>query len=82
MMISSSHVRHCVDLLRHALMCQPDLTIEEKDEEKGGVTGFGVEHQCADWEQLVHWTSKWESYDQSIEPTHNLQAHSHHQNPR
>ena len=62
MMISPPHVRHCIDLLRHALMCQPDLTLEVRDDEKGGVTGFGTEHQCKDWGELVRWTSAWETF--------------------
>ncbi|KAI1092133.1 S-adenosyl-L-methionine-dependent methyltransferase [Rostrohypoxylon terebratum] len=39
---SLSHIRHCIDLLRQSLMCNADLTIELKDEELGGVTGFGT----------------------------------------
>lgn len=45
-------------------MCQPDTTIEAKDDEKGGVTGFGTEHQCRDWDQLVRWTTEWQTYGQ------------------
>jgi hypothetical protein len=56
------HIRHCIDLLRQSLMCRPDLTIEIKNEELGGVTGFGTEHECRDWEQLQLWTSRWEDY--------------------
>ena len=44
-------------------MCRPDLTIEIKNEELGGVTGFGTEHQCKRWDQLTDWLSKWENYD-------------------
>lgn len=45
-------------------MCQPDTTIEVKDIDKGGVSGFGSEHQCRNWGQLIEWTSKWETYGQ------------------
>lgn len=41
MMASPAHIRHCIDLIRQSLMCQPDLAIEEKGQEKGGVSGFG-----------------------------------------
>lgn len=64
MMSSPPHIRHCIDLLRRALMCQPDTTVEVKDEVTGGVKGFGTEHQCKDWDQLVRWTRKWETYKQ------------------
>ncbi|KAF1998764.1 hypothetical protein P154DRAFT_438550, partial [Amniculicola lignicola CBS 123094] len=58
------HVRHCIDLLRQALMCQPDLTVEINNDALGGVTGFGTEHVCVHWEELVDWTSEWETYEQ------------------
>ena len=61
-MASPPHVRHCIDLIRQALMCQPDLTLEVKDEAKGGVTGFGVEHLCIRWDSLVTWVGEWENY--------------------
>jgi hypothetical protein len=41
---SPPHFRHCVDLIRQGLMCQPDLTIEVKDSGGGGVSGFGTQH--------------------------------------
>ena len=43
-------------------MCRPDLTVETKNEQLGGVTGFGTEHQCKDWAQLLSWVSSWEDY--------------------
>ena len=51
-------MRHCIDLLRQALMCHGDTTLEVVDEEINGVHGFRVEHQCIDWEQLKLWTSE------------------------
>ena len=42
-------------------MCKPDLTVEVKNEELGGVTGFGTEHECIDWTQLLSWMSQWEN---------------------
>ena len=68
MMYSAAHVRHCIDLIRHSLMCQPDLTVEVKDPEVGGVTGFGTEHQCRDWEELMRWTREWQSWKQDPRP--------------
>ena len=60
MMISPSHVRHCIDLLRQSLMCGADTTVEVKDEAAGGVHGFGVEHYCVKWDHLVDWTTRWQ----------------------
>ena len=57
MMSSPSHVRHCLDLLRQTLMCYADTTLELKDENSNGVRGFGTQHICRNWEQLVQWTS-------------------------
>ena len=61
-------MRHCIDLLRQSLMCQPDTTIEVVNKTLGGVTGFGTEHRCRDWRQLVEWTSQWEGYDRDPRP--------------
>lgn len=63
-MSSPPHIRHCIDLIRQSLMCQPDLTVELKEEELGGVRGFGTEHQCRDWDSLLGWVSRWEAYNQ------------------
>jgi hypothetical protein len=64
-MSSPAHMRHCIDLIRQALMCQPDLAVEVKDEAKGGITGFGIEHQCVRWESVVGWVEEWEAYGQN-----------------
>jgi hypothetical protein len=53
--LQSSHIRHCIDLLRQTLMCHGDTTIEIVDEDLGGVTGFGTEHHCKNWEELKEW---------------------------
>ena len=58
-MLNPTHVNHCVELLRVSLQCQPDLALEVVSK-TGGVEGFGVEHQCYNWERLLQWTSKWE----------------------
>ncbi|KAI2607961.1 S-adenosyl-L-methionine-dependent methyltransferase [Hypoxylon sp. NC1633] len=50
---SLGHIRHCIDLLRQSLMCNADLVIELKNEELGGVTGFGTMHRCIDWPGLT-----------------------------
>jgi hypothetical protein len=57
------HVEHCFDYLRQTLMCAGDMTIEHSREpplgEKRDTTdGWGVEHQCKDWNEMVGWTLK------------------------
>ncbi|KAF2278711.1 uncharacterized protein EI97DRAFT_413476 [Westerdykella ornata] len=60
MMASPAHIRHCIDLLRQALMCRPDLTVEVEEEDLGGVRGFGTAHECSSWDDLVKWTTEWQ----------------------
>ncbi|KAF2845811.1 hypothetical protein T440DRAFT_258355 [Plenodomus tracheiphilus IPT5] len=60
---SLGHIRHCIDLLRQSLMCNADLTVELKDEQLGGVTGFGTVHHCVDWSELLDWMPTWEGID-------------------
>lgn len=55
-----AHLRHCIDLLRQNLMCLADTTVEVKGDIRGGVRGFGVEHQCGDWEELGDLVGKWQ----------------------
>lgn len=55
-----AHVRHCIDLLRQSLMCLADTTVEVKDDVRGGVRGFGVEHRCSDWGELGDLVGKWQ----------------------
>jgi len=52
-MSSPGHIRHCIDLLRQSLMCSADTTLEFKNESVNGVRGFGVQHQCHNWDQLL-----------------------------
>lgn len=60
-------------------MCTPDTTIEVKDE-KGGVHGFGVQHRCKHWFQLVDWTRRaQEDYPYHPKP-HGSDSHGHHGN--
>ncbi|KAH7131778.1 hypothetical protein B0J11DRAFT_520105 [Dendryphion nanum] len=62
--VSPIHTQHCIDLLRNAFMCQPDLTVEIVEEKVSGVRGFGTEHNCVNWRELVEWTGRWEGYGQ------------------
>ena len=56
-------------------MCNPDLTIELKNEVVGGVTGFGTEHQCKDWGQLMEWITKWQTYNRDEGPKEEMELH-------
>ena len=51
--------------------------MEVKDKEIGGVTGFGMEHQCRDWGELMKWTGKWEGWMQDPRQNESTQ-HTHH----
>lgn len=64
-MTDPAHLRHCIDLLRQTLMCNPDLTVEVSNKELGGVTGFGTVHRCVNWGSLMTWTKNWEGWGQT-----------------
>lgn len=32
-----------------------DLTVEPFNHKLNGVTGFGTEHECVDWRELMDW---------------------------
>ncbi|KAF2772422.1 hypothetical protein EJ03DRAFT_348799 [Teratosphaeria nubilosa] len=53
------HVWHCFDYLRQAVMCAGDMTVEwprtEEDGRRFAVDGWGVTHQCADWNAILQW---------------------------
>ncbi|KAK0511063.1 hypothetical protein JMJ35_006615 [Cladonia borealis] len=57
-MAAPAHVQHCIDFLRQSLMCKADTTIEIRDEAIMGVKGFGVRHECVDWDRLIAWTAR------------------------
>jgi hypothetical protein len=50
------HTRHCVDFLWQMLMCNADVTIEKNDPDIGGIRGFGIDHQCKKWDDIIRWT--------------------------
>jgi hypothetical protein len=79
-MSSPPHIQHCIDLLRHSLMCQPDTTVEIKNKEIGGVTGFGTEHRCRNWNELIEWTTEWQAYEQDPRPENVTSEHEHNMN--
>ncbi|KAM3555202.1 hypothetical protein ARSEF4850_006106 [Beauveria asiatica] len=52
---SAAHMRHCFDYLRQGLMCASDTSLEPVDPKLGGVTGWGSERLCRDYQQVVAW---------------------------
>ena len=53
---TSDHLEHCFDYLRQGIMCAGDLTLESARVEKDGsriqVDGWGIAHQCRDWNAI------------------------------
>ena len=58
----SQHMGHCFDYLRQGIMCAGDTTIEDSVVLPGRgdstVEGWGITHQCKNWDALVDWTLK------------------------
>ncbi|KAI1770222.1 hypothetical protein F4818DRAFT_274284 [Hypoxylon cercidicola] len=65
----AKHVDHCIEYIREALMCQPDLsmvtfrwinnTAQHEDKSEFYPTNFDVSmHRCANWEALDSWTGQ------------------------
>ncbi|ATZ57878.1 hypothetical protein BCIN_15g03990 [Botrytis cinerea B05.10] len=55
---SPEHIQHCLDYLRQSLMCHGDTTLEPDDVGINGAHGFGIQHNCKSWNQLLHETDK------------------------
>ncbi|KAM7190179.1 protein of unknown function (DUF3328) domain containing protein [Rhypophila sp. PSN 637] len=54
-----SHVRHCIDYLRQALMCHADTNLEPIIPELGGASGFGSEHKCRGFWRVKEFVGEW-----------------------
>ena len=54
-----NHAAHCFSYLRQSILCAGDMTLEGPDRrpERGEspLRGWGVEHQCRAWEEVVKW---------------------------
>ncbi|KAI5927177.1 hypothetical protein F4810DRAFT_433128 [Camillea tinctor] len=58
-----THIGHCFDYIRQAIMCAGDLTLEgllktPSGELGSSVDGWGITHQCRSWDQAVSWTQQ------------------------
>ena len=59
---SIGHIRHCVELLRLALMCRPDLTIEEKKGDACWSDWIWHKTQLSEMAgvTVLEWVAQWE----------------------
>lgn len=51
------HLHHCVEILRQAIMCRADLTLENPGPTtayRAILTGWGNTHLCRDWDSVVN----------------------------
>ena len=66
-----SHVEHCLDYVRQALMCAADTTVEwpafVREDANGtvqsGTDGNGIQHKCRDWDAVVNFALRERSSD-------------------
>lgn len=59
--LDPGHIAHCFEYLRQTLICVADTNIEQIDPDAGGVTGWGVERRCGDYDEVVQWATTWKS---------------------
>ncbi|KAF7532284.1 hypothetical protein G7054_g8114 [Neopestalotiopsis clavispora] len=57
------HGRHCIEYVRQALMCNPDLSLEPVEEGTGYLKSWGFERQCKDLQELSDWAVTMRSSD-------------------
>jgi hypothetical protein len=57
-----NHAEHCFSYIRQAIQCSGDITLEGPDlvRESGQspLRGWGVQHQCRNWENMVRWVDE------------------------
>ncbi|KAF2197122.1 hypothetical protein GQ43DRAFT_496994, partial [Delitschia confertaspora ATCC 74209] len=56
-----SHIQHCFDYVRQALLCAADTNLEEPDPETGKTNGWGITRRCKDYKAVVNWAEKWKN---------------------
>lgn len=65
--VSAEHIYHCFDYVRQALMCNGDTTLEKVREVNGrlvrGVDGWGVEHECRDYDAIYTYAEAHRSHN-------------------
>lgn len=59
---NENHVPHCFEYIRQSIMCAADTTLEKSRIEDGKISrdvdGWGVEHECRDWDAVYQWSAK------------------------
>ena len=55
----------CIDYLRQSLMCHADTNLEPVDWEAGGVTGWGSQRTCRNYQAVVEWANEFRTHDQT-----------------
>ncbi|PSN75083.1 hypothetical protein BS50DRAFT_480838, partial [Corynespora cassiicola Philippines] len=56
-----AHARHCFDYLRQSIMCAADSNIEPIVNELNGISGWGNQRVCRDFEGLAEWAERWKA---------------------
>ncbi|KAI1759595.1 hypothetical protein GGR53DRAFT_523746 [Hypoxylon sp. FL1150] len=49
------HGRHCIEYIRQALMCNPDVNLEPVEGETGNLKQWGIRRQCKSFDALSEW---------------------------
>ncbi|KAF2206740.1 hypothetical protein CERZMDRAFT_103040 [Cercospora zeae-maydis SCOH1-5] len=60
--LTAEHYDHCIEVIRSALMCQPDLTVNTlhfDSQARSGLKGFSHhERKCIKWEPFKEWVDQ------------------------
>ncbi|EGD95848.1 hypothetical protein TESG_03312 [Trichophyton tonsurans CBS 112818] len=57
-LVSPSHMGHCADYLRQAIMCAADTNLEQIDK-NGNSDGWNMIRTCRDFDGVHSWSSSW-----------------------
>ena len=67
------HMKHCIEYLRHSIMCNADMNIEHRDlsaDEFGKKHTTGWEtHFCRDYQEIFKFAEKWRIWDGKTKET-------------
>ncbi|KAK4500700.1 hypothetical protein PRZ48_008889 [Zasmidium cellare] len=60
--INMTHNNHCYEYIRQAILCAGDMTLEPAEVQNGerihSVDGWGVTHQCRDFEKILEFAER------------------------
>jgi hypothetical protein len=51
------HTRHCLNVLRQAVLCGSDITLDAINK-PNGTNGLGMVHVCRDWRKVYDFVAK------------------------